>query len=113
MSGDAFKRTVALTTLNNMMRKSFFSICAVRDAAELLGARTDGEAFRVLHALHCTDWGLMPAEVRNAVPGLIQEALGDVAPRFYDVAPPVLLTIDVHAVTAPKKTLLQRLGIKP
>lgn len=82
MSTEDLKQMSALTALNNMMSKGHFNICCINSVGELLGIdprRTD--AYKILHPLHCVDWGKMPATLRDAVPGLIQECLG-VAPSF-------------------------------
>ncbi|MET3371968.1 hypothetical protein ABIC89_001009 [Variovorax boronicumulans] len=70
------KRLSAETALNNMMSGSHFSICAVRDAAKLLGVNPKGDAYDILHPLHCIDWDKMPAELRDAVPSLIEQCIG-------------------------------------
>ena len=67
------KQEIAITALNNMMRKSFFSICEVRDAANLLGIPMHGEAYDTLKALHCVDYAQMSPAVRAAIPKLIAD----------------------------------------
>lgn len=67
------KQEIAITVLNNMMRESYFSICAVRDAANLLGIPVNGEAYDALKALHCVDYSRMSPVVRQAIPQLIAE----------------------------------------
>lgn len=67
------KQEIAITALNNMMRKSFFSICEVRDAANILGIPVHGEAYNALKALHCVNYADMSPAVRQAIPHLIAE----------------------------------------
>ena len=73
---EELKRLSAETALNHMMSSGHFSICAVRDAAKLLGVNPQGEAFDILHALHCIDWDKMPTTLRDAVPDLIEQVIG-------------------------------------
>ena len=102
------KQQIALTSLNNMMDKGYFDICTVDSVAELLGVNAKGDAYSMLRPLHCVHWDKMPPEVREAVPGLIQECLG-VAPVFKFKTLEALV-IDVGP--APKKaSVLQRLGL--
>lgn len=72
----------ALTSLNNMMAKGYFDICTVDGVADLLELSVKAtQAYKILRPLHCVHWEKMPTELRDAVPGLIQECLG-VAPAF-------------------------------
>lgn len=91
------KKLAAMTALNNMLQQGHFSICAVDDAAKLLGMRNGRcDAYNTLHALHCIDYAKMPKELRDAIPGLIQQVLGvepvyqfkTMAKRVLDVNPP-------------------------
>jgi hypothetical protein len=76
------KQLSALTALNNMMGKGHFNICCVDSVGDLLGINPRGtHAYKILLPLHCVDWAKMPAELRDAIPGLIQECLG-IAPVF-------------------------------
>ena len=76
------KALAALTALNAMFAGSHFSICTLDKAAELLGVRPEPEARTILSALHCIDWVKMPRELRDQVPGLIQQALGNGTEAF-------------------------------
>jgi hypothetical protein len=65
-----------------MMRGGHFSICTIDNVGKLLGIEPRGsDAYNVLHTLHCIDWNAMPPQLREAVPGLINECLG-IAPAF-------------------------------
>lgn len=76
------KQLSALTSLNAMMEKSYFSISTVDSVGDMLGINPQkSEAYRIPHPLHCIDWSAMPKELRDAIPCLIQECLG-VAPAF-------------------------------
>lgn len=66
---------IAATALNNMFRKGYFDICCVKNVAKVLNVQPDASAIDKLAPLHCIQWSDMPAQVRDAVPGLIQQAL--------------------------------------
>ena len=78
---DNLKDLSALTALNNMMEKGWFSICTIDDVAALLEVNPRGETYTILRPLHCIHFDKMPAELRDAIPGLIQQCLG-IAPIF-------------------------------
>jgi hypothetical protein len=114
------KQEIAITALNNMLRKSFFSICEVRDAANLLGIPANGEAYDTLKALHCVDYANMSPAVRQAIPQLISEVFNrpDIfqfqLPSQRNILEPARATIvDVKAtVVSPKakpRTMIGRL----
>mgnify|MGYP003575110064 CR=1 FL=1 len=94
MSTD-LKQLAAVTALNEMMAGSHFSICTIDRIATMLSVNVKGEAYEVLHTLHCINWAKMPQELREAVPGLIKECLGfapvyqfkTVQPEVIDVMP--------------------------
>lgn len=102
------KQQIALHALNEMMAGRHFSICTIDTVGEMLGIKPSGPARAMLAPLHCLDWGKMPPEVREAVPGLIQECLG-VAPAFkFKTLEPLVIEVG----PAPKKAgILQRLGM--
>ena len=75
------KQASALTALNEMMNKSYFCISTIDKVATLLGVDPKGEAYNILSPLHCIDFDKMPAELRDAIPGLIEKCLG-VAPVY-------------------------------
>lgn len=100
----------AANVLNEMMRSSFFSICEVKKAADILGHTPVGDAYATLQKLHCVHWHLMPKELRDSIPQLITEALGTPAYQFEFVDPPapVVQVVDV----TPKPLFLRLLGGK-
>lgn len=71
-----------LTSLNKMMRSGHFSICTVDAAIKVLGTVPDRRAYDILRPLHCIDWSDMPAEVREAVPKLIERCISVPAYQF-------------------------------
>lgn len=42
---------------------------------ELIGARKGGQAYQMLHALHCVHYDKMPPELRARIPELVNECL--------------------------------------
>ena len=103
------KTLTALTALNNMLAKGFFDICTVNNVAKMLEVDPLGEAHTILQTLHCIHFNTMPAELRNAIPRLVQECLG-VAPifQFENLERPV-----IENCMPPKKPgLLQLLNLK-
>lgn len=109
---DEVKVLAATTALNAMFAGKHFNICVIDLAAKLLGVKVHQDSYDVLHALHCIDWHEMPADLREAVPGLVEQALvqGGVAFRFQTPmkahqAPGSLIEMDQPR----RRTLLQRL----
>lgn len=100
------KQLAAMTALNNMMLKHYFDICAVDSAAKLLNVNRGGDAYDILHALHCVHWEKIPVELRDSIPDLIHKCLG-VAPTYQFKS----LAQEVLDLT-PTKRLLQILGRK-
>lgn len=97
MDSENLKQLSALTALNSMMKKGHFDICCIRDVAQLLGVDPKGDAYTLLHPLHCIDFAEMPRELREAIPRLIQECLG-VAPTFQFVPGDLTLRRTVRIV---------------
>lgn len=73
---DEIKAAAALTALNEMFQGSHLNICTIDRVAKLLGVHPEREAYDTLHALHCVHWDKMPRDLRNQIPALIQQALG-------------------------------------
>lgn len=69
------KQMAALTALNNMFQKGWFDICTVKDVAKMLNVNPECEALKVLAPLHCVHFDVMPTQLRDSIPGLIQECL--------------------------------------
>jgi hypothetical protein len=110
---DELKQQIALTALNEMMRGNHFNICAIDRVADMLGVNARAsDAHRTLCPLHCVDWDKMPQQVREAVPGLIQECLG-VAPvfQFKTITPEVIdVTPTMKSGAVKKSGFLRLLG---
>jgi hypothetical protein len=88
------KTLSALTALNNMMERGHFNVCTIDSVAHLLGVNPKGEAYDTLRPLHCVDFAKMPCELREAIPGLIQQCLG-VAPIFkFTTLDPALIELN-------------------
>lgn len=111
MSHD-LKELAALTALNNMMGKGHFDICCVRDVGALLGVDPKAHpSFAILQTLHCVDYAKMPPQLRDAIPGLVQDCLG-VSPtfQFTSVRPGAIVDLTPRQEKAP---LLRLFGRKP
>ncbi len=72
----------ALAALNEMLRKGTFYISTVTEVADAIGAIPDGAAMRILRPLHCMKLGDMPAELREALPRLIERCINVPAHQF-------------------------------
>lgn len=75
------KKLAALTALNNLLAERSFNICALDRVASMLNIQPGGDSYKLLTTLHCINYDKMPKELRDAIPGLIEEILG-VAPVF-------------------------------
>lgn len=74
MSVTDLQKEIAITAINTMMKRSFFSICAIDKAAKILGMNVQhSPAYNALHALHCVDFADMSSNVRRAIPEMIKE----------------------------------------
>ena len=82
MTDDQLAHLSVLTGLNKMMKGSHFSISTIRTAIETLRCVPDSRAMQILEPLHCVNWADMPAEIRDAVPGLIERCLKVPAYQF-------------------------------
>lgn len=61
--------------VQKLFENSHFSICDLRNAMEIVGARKGGEAYTLLSALHCVDYAKMDPELRARIPQLVNECL--------------------------------------
>lgn len=98
------KQMAAVTALNEMMSGSHFNVCTIDRIATMLQVNPKGEAYEVLHTLHCINWDKMPQELREAVPDLIRQCIG-VGP-IYKFKTMEQEVIDV----SPARKLLRLLG---
>lgn len=69
------KRLVVTAAITTLLEKNYFSICELDKCIELVGARKDGDAYKLLRALHCVHYSKMGQELRDSVPLLINEVL--------------------------------------
>lgn len=69
------KRLVVKQAIKSLFEKRHFDICIVREVAEIVGARSGGDAFQILRALHCVDYASMEPELRARIPELVNECL--------------------------------------
>jgi hypothetical protein len=102
------KQLAAITALNEMMAGSHFNVCTIDRIGKMLDINPKGEAYEVLHTLHCINWEKMPKQLREAVPGLIKECLG-VGPVFqFKTLEPVVIDVEPEK----KRGFLRLLGGK-
>lgn len=112
MSVTDLQKEIAITAINTMMKRSFFSICAIDKAAKVLGMTMHrGPAYNALHALHCVDFADMSPNVRRAIPEMIKECFSESdvfqfpLPNTKPAVPAAgLNVIDVDAVLTEKKS---------
>ena len=111
------KELAAVTALNNMLAKGWMDICTIRNVAELLGRNPHGEAYDILHSLHCVHFNQMPPALRDEIPRLIEQCL-DCAPthrfssvqqnRVIDITPPAAAAEEARE-EAPRRGLMRLL----
>lgn len=107
MVSENLKHLSVTTALNDMMKKGHFDICCIRSCAKLLNVDPRGEALAILEPLHCINFGDMPSELREAIPGLIKDCLGvepvyEFVPGDLAIRRPALRVLDVEAEPKPK-----------
>lgn len=96
------KMLAALTSLNDMMAKGYLNICTINTIAEMLGINPKGDAHRTLHPLHCVNFEKMPAQLRQAIPGLIRECLS-IEPTYQFPSPVAKAEPEPVATAQPEK----------
>ena len=69
------KQLVVMAATKNLFTKSYFSISKLTEIANLVGSPTKGDAWTMLHALHCIDYADMPPKLRDTIPELVNECL--------------------------------------
>lgn len=82
MTDQQLTHLTALTALNRMMSGSYFDVCVLDKIIKLMQTVPDGRAYDLLHTLHCVHWRDMPAELRDAVPKLIERCINVAAHQF-------------------------------
>jgi len=103
------KVLIAATALNKMFRSSHFSICTLREVAEMLGIHPEREAYKMLHPLHCVNWADMPRELRDQVPRLVEQALAGGFQAFEVKLPASQALQVIDAAPATRRPLIKRL----
>lgn len=110
MVTDEMKALAAVTIINKTLTQSYFSICDVDQAANVLSRNQYCEEYEVLRALHCVDYAKMPRPLREKVPDLIRICLGiEEVPQVF--AP---LKLDLQMIVEPvkQKTWKSWLGLE-
>lgn len=83
MTTDPLLLQTASTIINRMLSESsWFDVCAVTKAADLLGVYKQSPQFEGLRKYHCVNWRDMPAELRTRVLAELAQAFGEYAPRI-------------------------------
>lgn len=118
LSRSELNQEVAITAINRMMRRSYFSICPINDAGKILGISLECEAYNTLRALHCIDFHEMSPAIRQAIPQLIAECFN--RPDIFQFQLPsqrnvvevvpykAVVDVCVDPVESPKRNIIQR-----
>lgn len=69
------KKLVVTAALGKLFDESYFSICTLNNVMDVIGSRRCGEAYTLLHALHCVNYSKMDPELRDRIPMLVNECL--------------------------------------
>lgn len=69
------KKLVVTAALGKLFDESYFSICTLNNVMDVIGSRRCGEAYTLLHALHCVDYSKMDQDLRDRIPMLVNECL--------------------------------------
>ena len=111
------KELAAVTALNDMMGKGWFSICTIDNVGQMLGRNPRGEAYDILRSLHCIHFDKMPPALRDEIPRLIEQCL-NCAPthrfatvqqhRVIDITPPAAAA-ETPREEAPRRGLMRLL----
>ncbi|GGC23699.1 hypothetical protein [Pseudoduganella buxea] len=70
------KELAVIAALNNMIKGKYFRMSVIDAAAKLLERHASGDAYDVLHMIDFVYFENMPVELRDSIPGLIQDVLG-------------------------------------
>jgi hypothetical protein len=66
---------VVQTAVTDLFEKKYFDICKIDQVLKIIGARQAGQAYDMLHSLHCVSYDKMPQELRDRIPHLVNEVL--------------------------------------
>lgn len=69
-------RAIVRTALQRLLSAKHFCIVDLRSIIEVTKAQPSSALMSKLRLLHCVNYGDMPQAVREALPELIQEAIG-------------------------------------
>ncbi len=69
------RQLVVMQAVKHLLHERHFSVCQLDKVLDLMDAPRKSEAYRLLSALHCVNYTDMPADLRNRIPHLINEAL--------------------------------------
>ena len=107
------KHEIVIVAINTMLSSNSFSICTIRDSAEVLGIRPVKEYYDVLRLLHCIDYNKIPKSIVEQIPDLIVKSLDNneifqfSSPSFKKPPEPTdYVDITVESVVVSKKKKL-------
>lgn len=69
------KQLVVKQAIHNLFESRYFNVCNLDSALSIIGARQGGDAYKLLHALHCVDYSKMHPDLRERIPYLVNECL--------------------------------------
>lgn len=69
------RRLVVTTALDKLFTENYFSVCTLDTILQILNVPKNTDAYKLLRALHCVDYGAMPKELRDTLPDLVREAI--------------------------------------
>ena len=73
---DPFKSEAIELAIKKLFHQSHFSICAVKDVAELLGNNCEAHAeYKELQVLHCVKYRDMSAEMKAELKGKVMRVM--------------------------------------
>lgn len=101
------------TALRNMFEKGWFDICTMREIVKVTGVIPRQDIMDRLALIHCVNFGKMPRQMLEALPGMISEALNGYRIDFDAIVRPPQLpreTIVTPAEAQRKHPLLRLLG---
>lgn len=113
------KQLAALAALNDELASPSFSICTLDKVAKMLGVNPKCESYDILHTIHCVHYDKLAPELRDAIPKLIQDCVGQTPAFQFDTTSEVFsaraarLSAAIDACVdaqKPRRGLLRLLG---
>jgi len=98
------QRLVAEAALAKMVSKGYFDICTIDAICKAWNQQPNAEAYALLRPLHCVEYNTMPAALRQQLPALINQALGDgvnMQAMFDDSLAGKIVVVEPDVRTAP------------